>query len=113
MGGYGSGQWRSARFATVDQSCVLDLAHLRRVGGLRRDAMVSSSLEWSRGGTPVASAGWRTEVTFERPPRLVLSYRVTGGAQPAARTPRRGVPADASEVPGPSAFSRHPGLGFG
>lgn len=44
MGGPGSGQWRTARYPTMEDSCVLDIAHICRCGGLRRGVIVASTL---------------------------------------------------------------------
>ena len=48
MGGYGSGEWRSSRYATIEQCCALSAAWLRSRGAIRAGCMVTSTASWVR-----------------------------------------------------------------
>ena len=74
MGGYGSGQWRTARYATVEDSCVFDIAWLRRCGALRLGQSVSSHSSWSRDGDHVVSIRWLADLWNPAAPHMRLRY---------------------------------------
>jgi hypothetical protein len=74
MGGFGSGGSHYRGRPTVEESCVLRLAWLRRQGALAR-GYASGSSSWSVRGEIVATIGWRTDISGS--PNLTLSYIFT------------------------------------
>lgn len=88
MGGYGSGQWRSARYATVDASCVLDTAWLKRRNAFHLGAHVGAVSTWTRrpSGVVTESVWWETDLRDAATPVLWLRYSA-GGTRVDERVP--------------------------
>ena len=75
MGGYGSGQWRAARYLTVGKSCVLDTAWFRKHGVLRSGLIAPGRTSWTYDGKTAGSIGWRTDTTANGE-HITLTYHV-------------------------------------
>lgn len=72
MGGYGSGRYGGR--PTADASLRIDLAWMIRTGRVRFGAWSSGSLNWSCGGDPSGSIGYRASMHEPGQERLELSY---------------------------------------
>ena len=77
MGGYGSGEWRSARYARVEDCCVLGAAWLRSRGAIRAGCMVTGTASWTRrpSGELAASIWWEADLRDPAAPCVWLRYR--------------------------------------
>ncbi len=76
MGGYGSGRWRSACYATVEECCTLELARVSGGSGLSSDRLVQGCLTWRRSEEILASASYRFDSLDPARARLVISSSV-------------------------------------
>lgn len=76
MGGYGSGQWRTARYATVEDCCVFDVAWLKQRGALCPGSFTTGTASWTRGEEPAGSIGWAADVLYHSrdSPSVQLCY---------------------------------------
>jgi hypothetical protein len=83
MGGIGSGPWGTARYYTVEESCVLDTAWLRIRGVLKVGLVARSTSTWTRGGEHVASIAWQVDTTEPGWEHIELSYTVRSRDQAA------------------------------
>lgn len=63
MGGLGSGPWGTARYYTVEESCVLDTAWFKQRGVLKAGVIAPGSCMWTRGNEKAASIGWWVDTT--------------------------------------------------
>lgn len=71
MGGSGSGSWRTPRYSTVEQSCVLRVEDFRRGGALNGHAWCGGTTSWSREGC-ATTIGWTIDMNSS--PTLTLRY---------------------------------------
>jgi hypothetical protein len=76
MGGYGSGQWRSARHMTVEQCCVFECAWLRRRGALESGGCAWGQSFWTLrpSGEAAGSIDWQADLRDLSAPLVWLRY---------------------------------------
>jgi len=80
MGGFGSGEWHTARYPRVEDCCVLSAAWLRARGAIRAGCMVTGTASWTRspGNEPAGSTGYSVNLFHAERPSLRLSYAAVG-----------------------------------
>jgi hypothetical protein len=78
MGGFGSGSYGGR--PTADASLRIDLAWMLRTGRARHGAFLAGSLNWTCGGEPSGSIGYRAIMHQPGEERLELFYTRGSGA---------------------------------